>query len=62
MGLWSMLFGEEANTEQYHKPRNVTAGLGPGAGTTTCDGCGASNGSRCKCDPEIDRKPKWWEC
>jgi bacterioferritin-associated ferredoxin len=34
-----------------------------------CGGCGELIGSwlgkaygRCKCDPDLGRKPKWWEC
>jgi hypothetical protein len=38
-----------------------------GIASGICQGCGAQlsctfGGNRCKCDPELGRKPKWWEC
>lgn len=62
MGWFSSLFGSDANISMYHKPHRDSRGLAPDCEMVSCLGCGAGNGTPCKCDPELGRKPKWWEC
>ena len=60
MGLVSWFLG--SNEDHYVRPLRQTGrcAMGP-TEIVTCEGCGAGNGTRCKCDPDLGRKAKWWE-
>ncbi len=60
MSLWDWLLGGP-NEAQYLRPRRESRGLGPGCESISCDGCGAGNGTRCRCDAELQRPRRWFE-
>lgn len=59
MSLWDWILG--SNEDAYLRPRRESRGLGPGCESISCDGCGAGNGTPCRCDPELGRRRRWFE-
>lgn len=60
MSLWDWLLGGP-NEAHYLRPHRDPRGLAPNCEMVSCLGCGAGNGTPCKCDPELGRKRKWFE-
>lgn len=75
MGLVNWLWGGDDTmadrqrdvAERCTSPGAVWSDASNSKVVAICDGCGEVIGSswasygKCKCDPELGRKPKWWE-
>lgn len=61
MGILAWFLG--SNEDAYVRPHRESRGLSPylQCESVSCLGCGAGNGTPCKCDPTLGRPRKWSE-